>query len=389
MPLEMVRRLRTSGVMRIAFDIRKLNEFGVGTYIRNLVQNLAELDHEDQFFLVCHERDREELSHLPGNFLFLPDHTNDSSLWNDLYLPYALRKNQIQLLHTPHYQAPRFLRCKSVITVHDCVHILFPNYAPSKNAYERARKATKRTIRSCSHIFAVSEATQRDLIRLFSVPAEKITVVYNAIDERVVRDVTLEEQRRVLERYQIQDPFLLYAGNIKPHKNIARIIEAFSVLKSELKDDSRWKSLKLMIIGDELSKHQFLRRTVIRSGVQHEVRFLGFVPYDTLKVFYRSAEIFVFPSLYEGFGLPPLEAMANGTPVLTSNVSSLPEILGDAALMVNPENVFEISKGLKHLLFDSHLRAGLVGKGYQQVRLYSWKIAAKIVWETYRRILES
>jgi glycosyltransferase involved in cell wall biosynthesis len=357
MPMEMERRLRTSGDMRIAFDIRKLNEFGVGTYIRNLVQNLAELDHEDQFFLVCHERDREELSHLPGNFLFLPDHTNNSSLWNDLYLPYALRRNQIQLLHTPHYQAPRFLRCKSVITVHDCVHILFPNYAPSKNAYEKGRKATKRTIRSCSHIFAVSEATRRDLIRLFSIPAEKITVVYNAIDERVVRNVNIQEQRRVL--------------------------------KSELKDDSRWKTLKLMIIGDELSKHQFLRRTVIRSGVQHDVRFLGFVPYDTLKVFYRSAKIFVFPSLYEGFGLPPLEAMANGTPVLASNVSSLPEILGDAALMVNPENVFEISRGLKHLLFDSHLRVGLVEKGFQQVRLYSWKIAAKIVWETYRRILQN
>ena len=212
-------------------------------------------------------------------------------------------------------------------------------------------------------------------------------MVYNAIDERAVLTSDPEEQKRVLERYQIQDPFLLYAGNIKPHKNIARLIEAFSVLKTELKDNEAWKSLKLLIIGDELSKHQFLRRTVIRSGVQHDVRFFGYVPYETLKVFYKSAEIFAFPSLYEGFGLPPLEAMANGTPVLTSNVSSLPEVMGNAALLVNPENVFEICKGLKHLLFDFNLRAELISKGLIQSRLYSWRKSAELVWQTYKKVV--
>jgi glycosyltransferase involved in cell wall biosynthesis len=125
---------------------------------------------------------------------------------------------------------------------------------------------------------------------------------------------------------------------------------------------------------------------VIRSGVQHDVRFFGFVPYETHKVFYKSAQIFVFPSLYEGFGLAPLEAMANGTPVLTSNVSSLPEVLGEAALLVNPENVFEISKGLKHLLFDANLRSELVAKGLEQSRKYSWKKSAELVLRTYREV---
>jgi len=226
-------------------------------------------------------------------------------------------------------------------------------------------------------------------MRLFTVPGEKISVVYNAIDSRAVLLNNQEEQKRVLERYQIQDPFLLYAGNIKPHKNIARTIEAFSVLKTELKEDPLWKSLKLVIIGDELSKHQFLRRTVIRGGVQHDVRFFGFVPYETLKVFYKAAQIFVFPSLYEGFGLAPLEAMANGTPVLTSNVSSLPEVLGEAALLVNPENVFEISRGLKHLLFDASLRSELVEKGLEQSRKYSWKTSAELVWKTYQSVLKN
>jgi glycosyltransferase involved in cell wall biosynthesis len=375
--------------MRIAFDIRKVNDFGIGTYIRNLVLNLANLDQGNQYLLVGRDQDRSKFNCLPPNFSFLFDQSEESPFWNDVVLPYTLKKNQVQLLHTPHYGAPRFLHCKSVITIHDCVHILFPNYASSKSAYNQAKKATRRTIKKCSHIFTVSEATQRDLMRLFSVPEEKITVVYNAIDERAVLSDNPEEQKRVLERYQIQDPFLLYAGNIKPHKNIARIIEAFSVLKMELKDDETWKNLKLIIIGDELSKHQFLRRTVIRSGVQHDVRFFGFVPYETLKVFYKSAQIFVFPSLYEGFGLPPLEAMANGTPVLASNVSSLPEVLGDAALLINPENVFEISRGLKHLLFDSHLRAELIEKGLEQVRKYSWRQSAELVWKTYQKVIEN
>lgn len=373
--------------MRIALDIRKINEFGIGTYIRNLVLNLAQIDTESRYFLIGKERDGSELGALPSNFSFIDDHTHESEFWNDVILPYSLKRNQVELLHTPHYRAPRFLRCKSIITIHDCVHILFPNYATSRAAYDRARTTTRRAIRHCSHILTVSEATQRDLMRLFSIPEEKITVVYNAIDERAVVTSNADEQRRVLERYQIHDPFLLYAGNIKPHKNIARIIEAFSVLKTELKENETWKNLKLLIIGDELSKHQFLRRTVIRSGVQHDVRFFGYVPYDTLKVFYKSAQIFVFPSLYEGFGLPPLEAMANGTPVLTSNISSLPEVLGDAALLVNPENVFEISKGLKHLLFDTNLRSELIAKGLQQSRKYSWRKSAELVWKTYQKVL--
>jgi glycosyltransferase involved in cell wall biosynthesis len=372
--------------MRIAFDIRKLNDFGIGTYIRNVIVNLAQLDRESNYFLIGREHDRGELSAFPANFFFIADPTQESRYWNDIVLPYSLKKKGIELLHTPHYRSPRFLSCKSIITIHDCVHILFPNYASSKAAYNRAKLATKRAIRKSSRILTVSEATRRDLMRLFGVPEEKISVVYNAIDERAVLADNQDEQKRVLERYQIQDPFLLYAGNIKPHKNIARTIEAFSVLKTELKENPSWKNLKLVIIGDELSKHQILRRTVIRSGVQHDVRFFGFVPYETLKVFYKSAQIFVFPSLYEGFGLAPLEAMANGTPVLTSNVSSLPEVLGEAALLVNPENVFEISKGLKHLLFDANLRSELVAKGLEQSRKYSWKKSAELVLRTYREV---
>jgi glycosyltransferase involved in cell wall biosynthesis len=374
--------------MRIAFDIRKLNDFGIGTYIHNLILNLACLDESDQFLLIAYPEEKEEFPELPPNFSFLCDHTRSSSLWTHWRLAIELKRRKVELFHTPHYQPPRFLPCKSVLTIHDCVHILFPNYAPSRAIYEKARNATRAAIAQSCHIITVSETTRRDLMRIFHIPECKVTVVYNAIDERTIRDNSHDEQKRLLERYQIQDPFLLYAGNIRPHKNIARLIEAFSVLKSELRDDDQWKSLKLLIIGDELSKHQVLRRTVARSGVQHDVRFLGFVPSDTLKVFYKSAEMFVFPSLYEGFGLPPLEAMANGTPVLTSNVSSLPEVMGDAALLVNPENVFEIAREIKHLLYDIALRKELRERGLHQVSKYSWKKSAQRVLDIYRKVLD-
>src|SRR6185503_15662790 len=161
---------------------------------------------------------------------------------------------------------------------------------------------------------------------------------------------------------------------------------AFAVLKSELADDERYRNLKLIIIGDELSKHQYLRLTVIRSGVQQDVRFFGFVPYHILRVFYQSAVLFAFPSLYEGFGLPPLEAMANRTPVIASNTSSLPEVLDEAAVLVNPENVFDVARGMKLILSDDVLRQKLIQKGVAQVAKFSWNLAAQKVVETYELV---
>ncbi|HEY1263414.1 MAG TPA: glycosyltransferase family 1 protein, partial [Terriglobales bacterium] len=170
------------------------------------------------------------------------------------------------------------------------------------------------------------------------------------------------------------------------HKNVVRIIEAFSALKAELEKEGKYTDLKLVIIGDELSRNPDLRRTVVRGGVQNDVRFLGFVPIEVLRVFYDAAKVFVFPSLYEGFGLPPLEAMAHGTPVLASNTSSLPEVVGNAAMLVNPENVFEIMRALHCVLLDQRLREGLKQRGYEQVKKFSWDISARQILTTYREV---
>lgn len=372
--------------MRVAIDIRKINEFGVGTYIWNLVRNLAALDNRTEYLLIGSHRNFHELGPLPQNFrqLYQPD---DRTRWRDhVTIPFALRRENVDLVHVPHHEAPLFSRSKLVVTVHDCVHVLFPPEDSSKFRNYLSYLSTKRVIERAKHVLAVSNSTKEDLIDIFSLRESKISVVHNALDERFAFDHTCEERKHVLERYQLKDPFVLYSGKIRPHKNLHRLIEAFAVLKSELVDDERYKNLKLIIIGDELSKHQYLRLTVIRSGVQQDVRFFGFVPYPILRVFYRSAALFAFPSLYEGFGLPPLEAMANRTPVIASNKSSLPEVLEDAAVLVNPENVFDIARGMKSILSDEVLRQKLIQKGIQQVAKFSWKSAAQHVLETYQLV---
>ena len=369
--------------MRIAIDIRKINEFGVGTYIWNLVRNLSAIDERNDYLLVGSNRNFHELGPLPPNFkqLYQPE---EDKLWrNNVAIPFALERQRVDVVHVPHHQAPFFNRSSLVVTIHDCVHLLFPHEDSSKFQNYRIYLRTKRIVETAKHVLAVSKSTKEDLINIFELPESKISVVHNALDERFAFAHTPEERKSVLERYQLKDPFILYSGKIRPHKNLHRLIEAFAVLKSELVDNERYKNLKLIIIGDELSKHQYLRLTVIRSGAQQDVRFFGFVPYPILRVFYQSAELFAFPSLYEGFGLPPLEAMANRTPVLASNTSSLPEVLADAAVLVNPENVFDIARGMKLILSDDVLRQKLIQKGLEQVAKFSWKVAAEKVLETY------
>jgi len=370
--------------MRIAIDIRKINEFGVGTYIWNLVRNLAGIDELNDYLLVGSQRNFHELGPLPPNFkqLYQPE---ENGLWRDnISIPFDLHRQRLDVVHIPHHEAPFFTPSKLVVTIHDCVHLLFPQEDSSNFGNYRSYLQTKRVVHAAQHVLAVSRSTKDDLINIFELPDSKISVVHNALDERFAFTHTPGERKQVLERYQLKDPFILYSGKIRPHKNVHRLIEAFVVLKNELGDSDRYKNLKLIIIGDELSKHQYLRLTVIRSGAQQDVRFFGFVPYPILRVFYQSAELFAFPSLYEGFGLPPLEAMANRAPVLASNTSSLPEVLEDAALLVNPENVFDIARGMKLILSDDVVRQRLIQKGLEQVAKFSWKLAAEKVLERYQ-----
>ena len=374
--------------MRVAIDIRRLREFGVGTYIRNVVRTLACLDRESKYFLIGSPARVAEYGALPANFRAVPLTTPDNTLKGSLQFRAIVRRLGCDVVHIPHlYWMPRGLPCPYVVTVHDLLEHMFGSRADSSMSRRLHYYCTRRVLREAARVIAVSQFTRNEIQKLFGVPAGRIEVVYNAIDERFLQGHANDADRQLIaERYQVNYPFILYAGAIRPHKNVVRIIEAFSALKSELAKEHCFEDLKLIIIGDDLSSHPRLRRTVVRSGVQHDVRFLGFVPIEVLRIFYDVAKVFVFPSLYEGFGLPPLEAMAHGTPVVTSNTSSLPEVVGNAALTVNPENVFEIRRALRHALLDPDVRARMKQSGYVQAQHFSWTTSVSRILEIYREV---
>ncbi len=374
--------------VKIAIDIRRMTEFGVGTYIRNIVRTLGRLDHETAYFLIGPPAKVQEIGPLPANFQTIPVLSPERSIQGYRDFRNALKKLHCDLVHIPNlFSVPRALPCPYVMTVHDLLQHMSRARQQSGFWGTWHVQMTKRVLRGAARIFAVSNFTRTEIEKLFDIPSSRIEVVYNAIDERFLRGhASAADRELIAQRYQVTYPFLLYAGRISPHKNVVRMIEAFSALKTELEKDQAYPDLKLIIIGDDLSGNPDLRRTVVRSGVQNDVRFLGFIPIEVLRIFYDEAKIFVFPSLYEGFGLPPLEAMAHGTPVVTSNVSSLPEVVGNAAVLVNPENVFEIMRALHRVLMDQALRDRMKERGYQQATRFSWEISVRRVMDVYRQV---
>ena len=373
--------LISSPPVRIGIDARKLHDFGIGTYIRNLLRQLARLDRETEFVVFCRPGDREALTSLGENFRPVPERSANYSVAEQLSIPLALRREGITLFHAPHYVLPPLVRCRSVVTIHDCIHLMFPQYLPSRLALQYARTSIALAARRAARVMTVSESSKRDILRFVDVKPEKIDVIYNAYDERFTIEPREEDVVRVRERYQLHDEFVLYAGNVKPHKNLERLIDAFDLVRKRGLDH-----LKLVMIGDDISKYTALRRAVHQHQLHKYVRFLGYLPEETLAVMYRLAGVFVFPSLYEGFGLPPLEAMASGTPVVTSNVSSLPEVAGDAAVLVDPYDALSIADGIHRVLTDETLRRDLRKKGVARAGMFSWEASVRRVHKIYMQI---
>jgi glycosyltransferase involved in cell wall biosynthesis len=372
--------------MRVAIDIRRAGDFGIGTYVRNIVNQFARTDSETEYLLIGQQLHLQQFDPLPDNFELLEYESAPGSFHTHMHLPFLLRKHGVDILHMPWFYAPAVVPSRLVLTVHDLTDVLAPPVGSTPLVQAGRLFFARRALNRADRILAVSHSSKRELSRVFGVPEEKIEVVYNALDERFVREPMPTDADRVLERHAVTDPFVLYAGNIKPQKNLPRLIEAFAVAKADLRDHPEYSRLKLLLIGDSAEEHSDLRRAVLRSRVQGEVRFLGFVPHPVLRVFYSRARAFLFPSLYEGFGLPPLEAMAHGTPVLTSNASSLPEVFADAALLVHPENVFEIARGIRQILTEDVTREALIRRGHDLVKKYSWERSADQVREVYRSV---
>ena len=373
----------------IAIDARRVRDFGIGTYIRSLVDALSRIDAVNRYTVITGPGEVRAWGTLPGNFRNAV-YAGDDHAWADhLRFPLFLRRLKPDLVHIPLNRVPLLMIRPYVVTIHDMVNLYYDEHKISAAHMYLRRFRFRRGLTRASRVIAVSEATKTDVENLLDVPSGHITRVYNAPDPGFLgRDPEAgrEERQRIMERYQIDRPFLLYAGAIRHHKNVPRLVEAFAVLREQLAAHPVYRDLRLVIIGDTISEYPVVRQAVLKSKVEHAVRFLGFVPFETLRCFYEAAAAFVFPSRHEGFGLPPLEAMACGTPVVTSNVSSLPEVTGDAAMLVNPGNVFDIVRGIRDVLTDEPLREELIRRGRAQAARFSWERSAMQVLEIYQDV---
>ena len=367
--------------MRIAIDARLSYyvQAGITQYTLNLIRALAASDHENEYLVFQRWADRREIVS-QANFrrasLLAPTHhpLEQYLLGLDLVL-----LGKIDVLHSTDFIPPFHYRGATVVTVHDLAFLLYPHFLTGRSAqyYGLIDKAVRRA----NHIIAVSEATKRDLVRLTGTPESKVTVIYEAAEPIYLPIHDQEVLAQVHAQYHLPEQYILFVGTIEPRKNLSTLIRAFQGLIGKYKAHA-----DLAIVGKKGWLSDDVYELVQDMRLTERVHFLGRVPTEDLPHLYNASQMLVLPSYYEGFGLPPLEAMACGVPVIVSDASAMPEVVGDAALRVASEDVEGFTVAMWRLLTDDSLRADMIGKGLKRVKCFSWERAARETLAVYQKV---
>lgn len=370
--------------MRIGIISDRLNRplTGIGNYVYNLINELSKIDKED-IYLINYEKNNlfPELNKIIIKNPFEKFPKKPFYFWH-LYLNYYLNKKKLDLdiIHSPE-NASLFVKLtnqKKIITVYDVISLYFPKTFTKITVF-RYKLLFSKTIKTSDKIITVSHHTKQDIMKYFKIPEDKIKVIYEAANGNY-KPLKEDEVNKIRQKYNLNYPFILYVGTLEPRKNIPTLLKAYYKLKKQgIKH-------KLVITGKRGWKYKSIFETIEKLNLQKDVIFTGYVPDEDLPGLYNAADLFVYPSLYEGFGLPPLEAMACGTPVITSNTSSLPEVVGDAGIMVNPYNVDELANAMYEVLTNDGLREELSKKGLERAKLFSWKKCAKEHLKVYEEV---
>ncbi|HEX6292750.1 MAG TPA: glycosyltransferase family 1 protein [Herpetosiphonaceae bacterium] len=358
---------------------------GIGRYAVELLRALAALPGAPDIVMLTTEREdrhdlwsRFERHHVPGCRLLPALMTLGNAALSD-----AARRYRLDLLHDPNGIAPFFgprAGARRVVTIHDAFAFVYPETHNRLDNW-RYHAMLTRAARRADMVLTDSDHSRQDLKRYLAIPDANLRLIHCGLDPRFQPVGDDHERRAVLARYGIQPPYLLYVGGINARKNIARLLEAFARVRE------RHAALKLVIGGKRQWQTGAIDATFERLALHEHVQFTGYLADADLPALYSAAEVFVFPSLYEGFGLPPLEALACGTPVVTSNASSLPEVVGDAALTVDPYAVDALATAIQRALTDAALRADLRQRGLSRARQFTWQRAAREVFEVYQHVL--
>jgi glycosyltransferase involved in cell wall biosynthesis len=371
--------------MNILIDFSQIpiKKTGVGTYAVNLIQKFSETDTEDRFFILIQDDER-VFDHLHDHrFLFITVSHKffrrilPRFLLEQLFIPWLIRKHHIDCVHSLHYSFPLFtFTAKKVVTVHDMTFFLFPEYHLVVKRYY-FRFWIHMAAEFADRIITDSRSTRDDFYLLTRERKLNVTVVPLACSMPEIPDSHKEDFRRIQKKYNLQNDYFLFIGTIEPRKNIIRLIHAFEKLSMEL------PVYTLVIIGQKGWDYEKVGSVVEKSDVKNRIVFAGFVEEIEKLLLLKYAKLFLYPSIYEGFGLPVLEALSHGIPTVTSNVSSMPEIAGDAALKVNPLDVDEIYSAMKSLLEDESVYRSFQQKARDQARLFSWEKTAGETLQVY------
>ncbi|MDO8529282.1 MAG: glycosyltransferase family 1 protein [bacterium] len=368
--------------MRIGIDARFFGPIGkgLGRYTQKLIENLETVDNINQYFIFLKKENFDAYQPRNKNFTKVLADYHWYTFSEQIKMPVLLNKYKLDLVHFPHFNIPLFYRKKFIITVHDLILLHFPTRykCSTLNLFSYWLKfiaykiVIRRGIFKSSKIITVSNFTKKDILENYQVSPEKIVVTYEASDEEKENNYKLEE---VLKKYSIFKPYILYVGNAYPHKNLERLILAFKKLKVN-------NNLKLVLVGKEDYFYQRLKNFVKKDKIKNII-FTDFVPDEELDVIYREALFFIFPSLYEGFGLPPLEAMQRGIPVVSSDHLCMKEILGESAYYFNARKKENIAKAIQEVSENQNLREDLIKKGLEQTKKYSFQKMAKETLKIY------
>jgi glycosyltransferase involved in cell wall biosynthesis len=367
----------------IAIDARKVRDFGIGTYVRNLVRAMAQLESDNRYLLLVGAHGAEALADLPPSFELVSERSRVYSLQELFALSWRLWRLDLDLYHATHYVLPLVLPCKAVVTIHDIIHLLYPEFLPSRLAFFYAQRMIRSSLERSARVISVSQNTRSDLLRLFEVDGRKIEVVYNGVEATFHRRLPPDELSAWQQRLGLRQPYLLFVGNPKPHKNLDNVIQAFAKAQAIHPFEG-----EMVCVGGQPEADLRTRQRAESLGVADRVRLLGQVADEALPAIYQGATLFLYPTLYEGFGLPVVEAMASGVPVITSNTSALREIGEGSAQLVNPLDVEALARAIAHSMADPEHRSSLAELGRRRAREFTWERAARRTLAIYKSVID-
>lgn len=367
----------------IGLDARKLSDFGIGTYIRNLIYSLSEIDQENSYTLFVGQQHQEDLLDLPDNFRTVVERSPVYSARELAALSWRLFRLDLDLYHSTHYVLPAMVPCRAVVTIHDIIHLLYPEFLPSSLAFFYAQRMIRRSLTRGDRIIADSQNTKTDLMDYFDVDGRKIRVIYPGVTNRFRQKLERSELEATLTELGIEKPYLLFVGNPKPHKNLDNVIKAYARALAISDFDA-----DLVCVGDRSGSEFKIRQRAENLGIASRVRLLGHVSDEVLPAIYQGATVFLYPTLYEGFGLPVVEAMASGVAVITSSTSALKEVAEGYGHLVNPLDIEETAEAIAQCMTDPEHREALAKLGARRAEEFRWSKTAEQTLEVYMSVLQ-